>query len=254
MRVSCLKTLNKLSICLPDKTPSAPSDNTDARTLDNDNMDVSALDNANTHALDNTSRHSLDDIDDDHHHPCNQDSHAPPKNGEDDDHGLVESGPLMNKVCLGCKKGQTFSAKGCITLTLFTASAREYPRSLATLSLKISQFNLLNLTCRFLFCQLNPTSTIKPNHLALTTCPVIWDLKVSVFHSATVTFHAPSNPSGPGGMYQEVICSTPFWPKGDIPGPHWDCVFCQGRPQLASPLTMTKGFEVLDGVKADLSI
>ena len=29
---------------------------------------------------------------------------------------------------------------------------------------------------------------------------------------------------------------------------------CQGRPQLASPLTMTKGFEVLDGVKVDLSI
>ena len=29
---------------------------------------------------------------------------------------------------------------------------------------------------------------------------------------------------------------------------------CQGRPQLASPLMMTKGFEVLDGVKADLSI
>ena len=31
-------------------------------------------------------------------------------------------------------------------------------------------------------------------------------------------------------------------------------LLCQGRPQLASPLTMTKGFEVLDGVKADLSI
>ena len=29
---------------------------------------------------------------------------------------------------------------------------------------------------------------------------------------------------------------------------------CQGRPQLASLLTMMKGFEVLDGVKADLSI
>ena len=29
---------------------------------------------------------------------------------------------------------------------------------------------------------------------------------------------------------------------------------CQGQPQLASPLTMMKGFEVLDGVKADLSI
>ena len=32
------------------------------------------------------------------------------------------------------------------------------------------------------------------------------------------------------------------------------CSWCQGRPQLASPLTMTNGFEVLDGVKADLSI
>ena len=30
-----------------------------------------------------------------------------------------------------------------------------------------------------------------------------------------------------------------------------DCK-CQGRPQLASLLTMTKGFEVLDGVMADL--
>ena len=29
---------------------------------------------------------------------------------------------------------------------------------------------------------------------------------------------------------------------------------CQGRPQLASPLMMTKGLEVLDGVKVDLSI
>ena len=26
-------------------------------------------------------------------------------------------------------------------------------------------------------------------------------------------------------MYQEVIRSTPFWLKGDIPGPRWDCVF-----------------------------
>jgi hypothetical protein len=54
---------------------------------------------------------------------------------------------------------------------------------------------------------------------------MIWDSKVSVFHSATATFRAPSNPSGPGGMYREVIRSTPSWPKGDIPGPRRDCVF-----------------------------
>jgi len=61
---------------------------------------------------------------------------------------------------------------------------------------------------------------------------MIWDPKVSVFHSATATFHAPSNPSGPGGMYREVIRSTPFWSKGDIPGPRRDCVFVDvGNPE-----------------------
>jgi hypothetical protein len=54
---------------------------------------------------------------------------------------------------------------------------------------------------------------------------MIWDRKVSVYHSATATFRAPSNPSGPGGMYREVIRSTPFWPRGDIPGPRRDCIF-----------------------------
>ena len=54
---------------------------------------------------------------------------------------------------------------------------------------------------------------------------MIWELNVSVYHSATATFRAPSNPSGPGGMYREVIRSTPFWPRGDIPGPRRDCVF-----------------------------
>ena len=54
---------------------------------------------------------------------------------------------------------------------------------------------------------------------------MIWDSKVSVYHSAAAIFWAPSNLSGPGGMYREVICSTPFWLRGDIPGPRWDCVF-----------------------------
>ena len=68
-------------------------------------------------------------------------------------------------------------------------------------------------------------SSIEPDELALSECPMIWDSKVSVYHSATATFRAPSNPSGPGGMYREVIRSTPFWPRGDIPGPHRDCIF-----------------------------
>ena len=97
--------------------------------------------------------------------------------------------------------------------------------SLDALGLKIGQHNLLDLTRCFLFYQLNPASEIEPDQLALAACPMIWDPKVSVYHSATAIFRAPSNPSGPGGMYREVIRSTPFWPRGDIPGPRRDCVF-----------------------------
>ena len=97
--------------------------------------------------------------------------------------------------------------------------------SLTALGLKIGQHDLFDLTHHFLFYQLNPTSAIEPNQLTLIACLMIWDVKVSVYHSATATFRVPSNPSSPGGMYREVIRSTPFWPRGDIPGLRWDCVF-----------------------------
>ena len=108
---------------------------------------------------------------------------------------------------------------------MIIASTREYPASLDALGSKIGQRNLLDLTRRFLFYQLNPTSTTEPDQLTLIMCPMIWESKVFVHHSATATFRAPSNPSGPGGMYREVIRSTPFWPRGDIPGPCRDCIF-----------------------------
>ena len=108
---------------------------------------------------------------------------------------------------------------------MFTAPTKDYPPSLHAIGLKIGQHNLLDLARRFLYYQLNPTSTIDPDHLTLTECPMIWEPRVSVYHSATATFRAPSNPSGPGGMYREVIRSTPFWPRGDIPGPRRDCIY-----------------------------
>ena len=67
--------------------------------------------------------------------------------------------------------------------------------------MKIGQQDLLDLTRRFLYYQLNQTSSVEPNNLTLSMCPRIWDSRVSVYHSATATFRAPSNPSGPGGMY-----------------------------------------------------
>ena len=94
--------------------------------------------------------------------------------------------------------------------------------------MKIGQHDLPDLVRYFLFYQLDPSSDIEPDDLPLNQCPVLWDSRVSVFHSATATFHAPSNPSGPGGMYREVIHSPPLWTKGDISGPRRDCVFVDG--------------------------
>lgn len=91
--------------------------------------------------------------------------------------------------------------------------------------MKVGQHDLPDLVRHFLFYQLHPDSNIEPDDLPLDWCPVLWDSRVSVFHSATATFRAPSNPSGPGGMYRELIHSTPKWTKGDVVGPRRDCVF-----------------------------
>ena len=46
-------------------------------------------------------------LDDSHPYIPQQPSPAPPNNEEDDDHGPIESGPLMNEVCLIGRKGQS---------------------------------------------------------------------------------------------------------------------------------------------------
>jgi hypothetical protein len=46
--------------------------------------------------------------------------------------------------------------------------------------------------------------------------------KISACHSAVVTFHSPSDPSGTHGMRRELIHSTPLW-RGHKP--RRDCAF-----------------------------
>ena len=55
---------------------------------------------------DNTGKESVTDLDNDHPHTSRQPSPAPPDNEEDDNHGPVKSGPLMNEVHLVGRKGQ----------------------------------------------------------------------------------------------------------------------------------------------------
>ncbi|KAI6100048.1 hypothetical protein EDD16DRAFT_1497207, partial [Pisolithus croceorrhizus] len=46
--------------------------------------------------------------------------------------------------------------------------------------------------------------------------------RISIHNSASLTFYAPSDLSGIGGMHQEYICTTPAWRQE---GPWYDCVF-----------------------------
>jgi len=146
------------------------------------------------------------------------------------DHGPVDSvEPLMNEVRLARNKGgYSFLYIPNFSRTIQSALTRDYPPTLTALGIKIGQHDLPDLVRHFLFYQLNPDSDIEPDALLLEQCPVLWDSRVTVFHSATAIFRAPSNPSGPGGMYREVIRSTPWWAKGEVAGPRRDCVFVDG--------------------------
>lgn len=66
------------------------------------------------------------------------------------------------------------------------------------------------LTRKFLFRQIHAGSRgeIPPSFFP------DFNPRVNVFHSAAATFHAPSDPSGIGGMRREQIRATPSWRKG----------------------------------------
>lgn len=79
---------------------------------------------------------------------------------------------------------------------------------------------------KFLHIQQNPGDDTDPADLDVLTCPPVHAAThIDVFHSARAVFCAPSNPCGVGGMYREVIRSTPSWRKGEITAARRDCVF-----------------------------
>lgn len=77
-----------------------------------------------------------------------------------------------------------------------------------------------------MYGQQHPDDTTDLADLDLNDCPEVWDAaKIAVYHSARAIFCAPSNPCGVGGMYREIIRSTPSWKKAEITAPRRDCVF-----------------------------
>ncbi|KAG1732287.1 hypothetical protein EDB19DRAFT_1896780 [Suillus lakei] len=82
---------------------------------------------------------------------------------------------------------------------------------------------MLNGTClsETLRALMNPDDQHSPSEVPLTSCPR-FDGKIQVFNSASLTFYAPSNHSGIGGMCQEHIHACPVWRNE---APWYDCAF-----------------------------
>ena len=99
--------------------------------------------------------------------------------------------------------------------------------SLYLLGIAIQQEDLADLVQRYLFCWEWPDDPTPSNMLPLESCPSIRHciFQIHTYPSATATFHAPSNPSGSGGMFHEVIQATKYWRRRETPGPQYDCVY-----------------------------
>ena len=81
---------------------------------------------------------------------------------------------------------------------------------------------------RFLYDQIYPDNVLSSSEVPLAECPV-FDGKIRVHNSALATFHAPSDPSGIGGMRREYIRAVPSWYKGP---PRYDTAFLNRNPDL----------------------
>lgn len=64
----------------------------------------------------------------------------------------------------------------------------------------------------------------------LDLCPIVpSSLRIKVYHSATSTYHAPSDLSGVGGMHREIIHATSSWKKGLG---RYDCIYIEKDAEL----------------------
>ena len=130
---------------------------------------------------------------------------------DDGSPGPVDGPSTLSEVVLAQKKGSRavlISGDCTKNLDQFSHAASKYPcASFEVLGEHINQVNLDDLVQHFLFYQQSPTFAGTP---PLRLCPPTENVKnISVFHSATAVFCAPSNFSGVGGLYCETIRCTP---------------------------------------------
>lgn len=110
------------------------------------------------------------------------------------------------------------------------ATAKNHPKVLSALANHLHQPKLSEHIRRYLYDQLHPNAEVYGMDVPLDACPDISpNLRIKVFHSAVLTYHAPSDLSGIGGMHRERIRASPSWQCG--PG-RFDCVYIDKDPEL----------------------
>jgi hypothetical protein len=108
--------------------------------------------------------------------------------------------------------------------------AKGYPKTLGSLAGYLAQPRLPEYVRRFLYDQLYPEADLCGMDVPLENCPIVSSsLVVKVFHSASATYHAPSDLSGIGGMHRQWIRATPSWQNG---ASRYDCVFIDRDPEV----------------------
>ncbi|KAH9951837.1 hypothetical protein B0H21DRAFT_843134 [Amylocystis lapponica] len=117
------------------------------------------------------------------------------------------------------------------------ASRHVYTRTLSALALEVGRRSLPELVQRFLHDQLYPDDDLSAMDIPLDECPEFHG-HIAVYHSASATFYAPSELSGPGGMHRELIRSNPAWYKQY---PRYDTVLIQNGPDTDPMLGMLVG-------------
>jgi len=140
-----------------------------------------------------------------------ENDHSPDSNNPDDD--IVE--------------GPTTAGYTRMAVTI----QRQYAKTITTLATDLKQPKLLELIRRFLYNEDKPCIPYQGFDVALSECPYP-SSRIHVYHSAACVFHAPSDPSGLGGMRREHIRVTPRWFRTSKP--RFDSVFLKcdqlGRP------------------------
>ncbi len=126
-----------------------------------------------------------------------------------------------------------------------TSIEPKYPRHLKDLSLKIGVASFPHLLSRFIAEQMvlkrqvateentaavsvhSGRSELEPENRWRESRPLEFKSLISVYHSATSIFRAPSDLSGMSGLKRELIRSAPNWRNK---GPRRDCVFVETDP------------------------